>query len=74
MQFGQQRYEPSYRLDSKNPYKREVCQTIIKQLIDKEMKHYEYDPEHADELCRKLSETIKASVKSSRYDRFVHYN
>lgn len=63
------RYQHSYQLNSKSPYKNEICQNLLKQLVDKELKSYTYDGENADELCKNLCEAIKSNVKSSDFDR-----
>lgn len=66
------RYQPSYRLESKNPYNREICEVILKQLVDKEMKNYEYKPEEEDGgLCNKLCDEIVSAVKLSKFDRLI---
>lgn len=64
------RYQPSYRLESKLPYSREVCQNLLKELVDKEMKSYAYDGDTAEELCKGLCETIKSNIKTSKFDRW----
>lgn len=63
------RYQPSYQLESKCPYNREVCENLLKELVDKQLKTYSYDGENADELCSSLCESIKSNIKLSKYDR-----
>lgn len=64
------RYQPSYQLDSKSPYSREICKKLLKELVDKEMKSYAYDGDTAEELCKGLCESIKSNIKTSKFDRY----
>lgn len=63
------RFMPTYRMTSKNPYKREVCEHEMKKLVDRELRNYKYDSETADQVCKTLCEKIKETVKNHNYDR-----
>lgn len=65
-----ERYLPNYRMDSTKPFNREMCEIILKQIVDKAMAKYKYKAEECDELCSKLCEDIKAAVKKHKFDRW----
>ncbi|XP_063702537.1 dynein light chain Tctex-type 5-A [Culicoides brevitarsis] len=64
------RYMPSYRMCSKNPFKRELCEYEMKRIVDREMRNYKYDSETADQVCQTLCDKIKETVKNHNYDRY----
>lgn len=63
------KFQPTYRMDPKKPYNQEQCECILKQIIDKAMINFEYNPNDAVALCESLSEDIKAHVKLLQFDR-----
>lgn len=65
------RYQPTYRLASKVPYKKEECEKVIKFILDTAMETFVYEPDEAEALCKTLSTEILTKVKKLNFDRYV---
>lgn len=65
------RYQPTYRLKSKVPYKKEECEKVIKSVLDTNMETFVYEPDEAEALSKTLSTEIMTKVKKLNFDRYV---
>lgn len=63
------KYMPSYRMESKNPYKREICETIIREVVNDMLSSFVYANSDASQVCNNISEEIKSRVKTLGFDR-----
>lgn len=63
------KFQNSYRLESTRPYNREKCEKILKLVVDKALKEFEYDSALAFELCETICEDIKKKVKLLEFER-----
>uniref|UniRef100_A0A1B0CIV2 Putative dynein light chain n=1 Tax=Lutzomyia longipalpis TaxID=7200 RepID=A0A1B0CIV2_LUTLO len=61
---------PSYRMESKNPYKREKCEIIIREVVDDMLSSFVYANSDASQVCNNISEEIKSRVKTLGFDRY----
>uniref|UniRef100_A0A1B0D7R5 Dynein light chain n=1 Tax=Phlebotomus papatasi TaxID=29031 RepID=A0A1B0D7R5_PHLPP len=64
------KYMPSYRMESKNPYKREICETIIREVVNDMLSSFVYANSDASQVCNNISEEIKSRVKTLGFDRY----
>ncbi|KAL9913508.1 dynein light chain Tctex-type protein 2B isoform 1-T1 [Glossina fuscipes fuscipes] len=64
------KYLPTYRLEPKVPLNKEVCEKIIKTVMDKTFQDFVYAPKPALSLCAEVSEEIKNRVKNLNFDRY----
>lgn len=65
------RYQPTYRLEPKVPYRREECEKVIKSILDTTMETFVYEPDEAEALSKTLSTEILTKVKKLNFDRYV---
>lgn len=66
------RYQPTYRLESSNPFNSLVVEEILEKIVEAEMEtrgKIKFD-EDSVTLCRSLSEEILSQVKTKQYDRY----
>lgn len=63
------RYMPTYRLDPVRPLNKEVCEKIMKNVMDKTFNDFTYSPKTSANLCSEVSEEIKIRIKNQNYDR-----
>lgn len=68
-----QRYLPTYRLDSKHPYNKEECETLLRTVLDTSMEGFVYEPDEAESLAKSLSSEIMVKLKKLNFDRFVYF-
>lgn len=67
------KFQPSYRLESHNPFNARDVDDILKKIVDKEMRPREMKRFYGNSLvilCRELSESILDQVKAKNYDRY----
>uniref|UniRef100_A0A1B0G4R1 Uncharacterized protein n=1 Tax=Glossina morsitans morsitans TaxID=37546 RepID=A0A1B0G4R1_GLOMM len=64
------KYLPTYRLEPKVPLNKEVCEKIMKTVMDKMFQDFVYAPKPALSLCAEVSEEIKNRVKNLNFDRY----
>lgn len=62
-------YQPTYQLNSRNPFSVERVEKMLKRIVDCELEEVEYNEKVVPELCLNLSETIRNAVKEEKYDR-----
>ena len=62
-------YQPTFRLESKNPFNKEHVVRIIEEIVDNGLKGVEYCPFFAPDLAKTLSDEIKNRVKEENFDR-----
>lgn len=63
------RYMPTYRLSAIRPLNKEICEKIMKAVMDQTFSSFVYSPKTSLQLCAEVSEEIKTRVKSQNYDR-----
>lgn len=63
------KYMPTYRLESKSPLNKEVCENIIKSTMNRVFDGFVYTPKPALNICAQVSEEIKNRIKALNYDR-----
>ncbi|XP_065088082.1 dynein light chain Tctex-type 5-like [Ochlerotatus camptorhynchus] len=64
------KFQPSYRLQSTNPFNREACEVILREALDKALQGVEYSSYFAPSLCQQICEDVKAKVKELNFDRY----
>ncbi|KAL1397222.1 hypothetical protein pipiens_009918 [Culex pipiens pipiens] len=64
------KFQPTYRLDSKNPFNRAACEVILREALDKALQGVEYSSYFAPSLCQQICEDVKAKVKELNFDRY----
>lgn len=67
------RYQPTYRLESKNPFKPRVVEDLLEALVESHMKArgtIKFKTNTVEALCRALSDEILTQVKAKNYDRY----
>lgn len=64
------RFQATYRLEPKRPFKHDDCYSILQNLITFNLQNYIYNPKTAPRLCLYLSEEIKLRVKKLDFDRY----
>ncbi|XP_055535060.1 dynein light chain Tctex-type 5-like [Wyeomyia smithii] len=64
------KYQPTYQLESKNPFNREACEDILRESLDKSLQGVEYNSYFASSLCQQICEDVKAKVKELNFDRY----
>ncbi|XP_065370201.1 dynein light chain Tctex-type protein 2B [Calliphora vicina] len=64
------RFMPTYRMKSISPFNKEVCEKIIKTVMDNTFGEFTYTPKSTLELCAEVSEEIKNRIKAQNYDRY----
>lgn len=65
------RYQPTYRLESKVPYKKEECEKVIKSIMDTTLETFVYESDEAEAMSKTLSTEILTKVKKLNFDRYV---
>ncbi|XP_069699524.1 uncharacterized protein [Periplaneta americana] len=60
----------TYHLKSKNPFKPDQVNQVIRAVLDKEMEGVKYEPTTCMRLCMTLSADLRAKVKALGYDRY----
>lgn len=63
------RFMPTYRMQPSKPLNKEVCEKIIKTVMDKTFEEFTYLPKSSMKLCSEVSEEIKNQIKNLHYDR-----
>ncbi|XP_053687139.1 dynein light chain Tctex-type 5-like [Sabethes cyaneus] len=64
------KYQPTYQLESKNPFNREACEDILRESLDKSLQGVEYNSYFAPSLCQQICEDVKTKVKELNFDRY----
>jgi hypothetical protein len=64
------KYQPTYRLESQNPFNKDHVTKIIEEIVDKGLHGVEYCPFFAPDLAKTLSDDIKNRVKEENFDRY----
>ncbi|XP_076441082.1 dynein light chain Tctex-type 5-like [Babylonia areolata] len=62
--------EPTYRLESKCPFRPAVVEELIQTTLNEHLKDRSYHPSVATLLCRKLSDDLRDRVKKLGFDRY----
>jgi tctex1 domain-containing protein 2 len=66
----QVRFQNSYRLESKNPFKRDVVEVILKKVMEKHFSSFErFDSKVSVSLCRTVTEDVIELIKEKNFDR-----
>lgn len=68
------KYLPTYRLDPKYPLNKEVCEKIMRAVMDNAFENFMYSPKTSLTLCAQISEEIKNRIKAQHFDRYVLEN
>ncbi|XP_058986894.1 uncharacterized protein LOC101888251 isoform X2 [Musca domestica] len=63
------RYMPSYRLEAMRPLNKEVCENIIRTVMEEALLNFNYTPKTSLQFCALVSEEIKSRIKAKDYDR-----
>lgn len=53
----------------KVPYNQVKCDLLLKEIIDRAMEEYQYNPKLAPVFCTNLAAEIKSKVKTLDFDR-----
>lgn len=67
------KYQPTYQMESANPFQPRICERILENTITKEFesrKITKFDTKSSVEVCRSLSEEILKQIKLKDYDRY----
>jgi hypothetical protein len=65
-----QRYQNTYRLESKNPFNHDLVKIILQRIMDKHFKQVEQiDSKTTAVLCRNVSDDVIEKVKMCSFDR-----
>jgi len=65
------RFAPTYRLEPKNPLKKERLEIIIKAEMDKNYhEEYTFHPKYSLHMAAQVSEDIKTRIKALNFDRY----
>ncbi|XP_055609634.1 dynein light chain Tctex-type 5 isoform X2 [Uranotaenia lowii] len=64
------KFQPTYQLESKNPFNRDACEAILRESLDKALQGVEYSSYFAPSLCQQICEDVKAKVKELNFDRY----
>ncbi|XP_062134251.1 dynein light chain Tctex-type protein 2B-like [Drosophila sulfurigaster albostrigata] len=65
------RFAPTYRLEPKNPLRKERLEIIIKAEMDKNYnEEYTFHPKHSLLMAAQVSEDIKTRIKALNFDRY----
>lgn len=66
----QVRFQNSYRLESNNPFKRDVVEVILKKVMEKHFSTFEqFDSKLSVSLCRTVTEDIIELIKEKNFER-----
>ena len=67
------KFQPTYRMESANPFQPEMCERILKNIITKQIearKITKFDTKSTISVCRSLSEEILNQIKIKDFDRY----
>ncbi|XP_034481715.1 tctex1 domain-containing protein 2-like [Drosophila innubila] len=65
------RYAPTYRLEPKNPLRKERLELIVKDEMDKNYHdEYAFHPKYSLHMAAQVSEDIKTRIKALNFDRY----
>ncbi|KAL7732650.1 hypothetical protein ACLKA6_013576 [Drosophila palustris] len=65
------RYAPTYRLEPKNPLRKERLEIIVKAEMDKNYHdEYTFHPKYSLHMAAQVSEDIKTRIKALNFDRY----
>ncbi|CAO1301480.1 unnamed protein product [Diamesa serratosioi] len=67
------KFQPTYQTESTKPFQPRVCEKIIAEIINKQMKARKitkFDTKLTISLCRSLSEEILSTIKLREYNRY----
>lgn len=65
-----QRFQPTFQLQSKNPFNREQCENIINRLMSRFLEYFKYSAKLAPIYCQNISQEINRRLKNCKYDRY----
>lgn len=64
------KYQNTYRLDSKKPFKPDEVYKILKNVVEKEVSNFvAYDGLMGPKIVQTIAAEVRSSVKSLNYDR-----
>lgn len=65
------RYAPNYRLEPKNPLRKERLELIVKDEMNKNYNdEYTFHPKYSLHMAAQVSEDIKTRIKALNFDRY----
>ncbi|CAO1374665.1 unnamed protein product [Diamesa hyperborea] len=67
------KFQPTYQVESKNPFQPRVCERILENTIKKQIearKLTKFDTKSTVSICRSLSEEILNQIKLKDFDRY----
>uniref|UniRef100_A0A1I8Q9W3 Uncharacterized protein n=1 Tax=Stomoxys calcitrans TaxID=35570 RepID=A0A1I8Q9W3_STOCA len=64
------RYMPTYRLEAMSPLNKEICEKILKSVMDETFANFSYTPKTSLQFCAQVSEEIKIRIKNKNFDRY----
>uniref|UniRef100_A0A182N1P6 Dynein light chain n=1 Tax=Anopheles dirus TaxID=7168 RepID=A0A182N1P6_9DIPT len=64
------RFQNTYRLESKNPFQREVMQSMMGRFLKSYLDEYKYVPKRAKRLAENLTEELRNQFKLCQFERY----
>lgn len=67
------KYQPTYQMESANPFQPRICERILENTITKEFetrKIIKFNTKSSVDVCRSLSEEILKEIKLKDFDRY----
>uniref|UniRef100_A0A182YIF7 Dynein light chain n=1 Tax=Anopheles stephensi TaxID=30069 RepID=A0A182YIF7_ANOST len=64
------RFQNTYRLDSRNPFRREAMRSLMDHFLKSYLDEYKYVPKRAKRLAENLSEELRNQFKLCHFERY----
>lgn len=65
-----QRFQPTFQLQSSNPFNREQCENIINRLMERFLAFFKYTEKLAPIYCQNICQEINRRLKNCKYNRY----
>uniref|UniRef100_A0A182YT75 Uncharacterized protein n=1 Tax=Anopheles stephensi TaxID=30069 RepID=A0A182YT75_ANOST len=69
-QYVVPRFQNTYRLDSRNPFRREAMRSLMDHFLKSYLDEYKYVPKRAKRLAENLSEELRNQFKLCHFERY----
>uniref|UniRef100_A0A182SEZ9 Dynein light chain n=1 Tax=Anopheles maculatus TaxID=74869 RepID=A0A182SEZ9_9DIPT len=64
------RFQNTYRMDSRNPFRREAMRSLMDHFLKSYLDEYKYVPKRAKRLAENLSEELRNQFKLCQFERY----